>query len=424
MQALLDTIAQTPIADTHEHLITATEYAALAPDIINGLFGMHSYLLYEFVSAGCTYADIEAFLDQTDPDIVARWDRIAPYWRACRFTGPGEAVSLAAHALYGISELSGAALAEAATTHDRLLGTAGYSAILAQANLSDIQVDAFTWSPPDTTHAPLLRHDLNVESIASGSVSIATLAAHLGLPITDIATYRHALQALVARHAHECVAIKTQHAYARSLAWVPVDDETAAVALARTLAGHPLTPHEATVLGDWGLAVISGTAAVHGLPVKIHTGHHAGNNTMHLEWLSPRLLTPLLRAFPTTHFVVMHIGYPYHDEVLSLAKHYRNVAVDLCWAWCLDPVATSQFVRAWIHTVPINKLYGFGGDAFLPAQTLGYALQMRQWLTRALRAEVESGALSVAAACQVATAILSENQNSAFAARSTGAAHA
>ncbi|MFN7471202.1 MAG: amidohydrolase family protein, partial [Roseiflexaceae bacterium] len=136
----------------------------------------------------------------------------------------------------------------------------------------------------------------------------------------------------------------------------------------------------------------------------------AGNGAMPLEWLSPRLLTPLIKTFPDTRFVCMHIGYPYHDELLSLAKHYRNVYVDLCWAWSIDPVTTSAFVRRWIHTVPVSKLFGFGGDAFLPTQTVGFAAQARHWLTRTLQAEVDDGLLTPDAARAVAVALLSTNQ--------------
>jgi uncharacterized protein len=47
----------------------------------------------------------------------------------------------------------------------------------------------------------------------------------------------------------------------------------------------------------------------------------------------PGNLCPLLARYPDARFVLMHIAYPYSDELVSIAKHYPNVWVDLCWAW-------------------------------------------------------------------------------------------
>jgi hypothetical protein len=64
--------------------------------------------------------------------------------------------------------------------------------------------------------------------------------------------------------------------------------------------------------------------------------------------------------------------------------------------------------------VPINKLFGFGGDAFLPAQSVGFALQTRQWLTRTLHAEVNEGYLRLPEAIHIARRLLHDNQHDLF----------
>ena len=58
--------------------------------------------------------------------------------------------------------------------------------------------------------------------------------------------------------------------------------------------------------------------------------------------------------------------------------------------------------------------FGFGGDAFLPTQTVGFAAQTRQWLTRTLNAEVAEGYLSEAEAIQIAQQLLHDNQHRLF----------
>lgn len=411
MSLLAQTIDQISIFDTHEHLISPDEYAALAPDILTALFGMHAYIQHDLVSAGCSYAALDAFLDQQNHDIAARWELIAPYWQHCQHTGYAEAVRLSARALYGIAQINGPSLAQAAPLQAAYNGIAGYQKLIALANLSQLQIDAFTWQPPDASAVPALRYDLNIQTIVDGSVSLAVLGDHTGVAITGIDSYRTALQRLITMHADQVVALKTQHAYTRTLAWSPVSDSACDAVVAQHLAGIPLTEHDAITMGDWAFAVIIEAATTLHIPIKIHTGHHAGNGAMPLDWVSPVHLIPLVRTYRNARFVCMHIGYPFQDALLSMAKHYANVSVDLCWAWSIDPVTSMQFVRRWIHTAPMNKLFGFGGDAFLPTQTIGFVLQARAWLTRTLHAEIADGTIEEDAAISIARAVLSENQH-------------
>lgn len=110
----------------------------------------------------------------------------------------------------------------------------------------------------------------------------------------------------------------------------------------------------------------------------------------------------------------MHIAYPYSNELIALAKHYPNVYVDLCWAWSIDPYSTTDFVRRYIHTVPANKLFVFGGDTFWPTAAVAYAQQACAGLTRALQAEIDAQWLAEPAAIDLARRFMQENQYSCF----------
>ena len=125
-------------------------------------------------------------------------------------------------------------------------------------------------------------------------------------------------------------------------------------------------------------------------------------------------LCGLLARYPRARFVLMHIAYPYSDELVALAKHYPNVWVDLCWAWSIDPRAAGDFVRRMLHAVPANKLFAFGGDAHWPAAAVAYAAQARRWLTRALQAEVDEGLLTEREAIALATRLMRTNQEECF----------
>ena len=122
----------------------------------------------------------------------------------------------------------------------------------------------------------------------------------------------------------------------------------------------------------------------------------------------------IMARYPQARFVLMHIAYPYTNELVALAKHYPNVYVDMCWAWSIDPSTACDFVRRMIHAVPANKLFVFGGDSFWPNASVAYAIQARRWLTRALQAEVDDGLLTEQQAIAFATRIMRTNQEECF----------
>ena len=123
-------------------------------------------------------------------------------------------------------------------------------------------------------------------------------------------------------------------------------------------------------------------AIEHNLPFKLHTGYYAGNNRMPVDRIKAGNLCGLLAQYLDARFVLMHIAYPYSDELIALTKHYKNVWADLCWAWSINPYASSDFVRRFIHAAPINKLFVFGGDTRWPTSAAAYAFQTRFWLAK------------------------------------------
>src|SRR5260370_34206994 len=117
---------------------------------------------------------------------------------------------------------------------------------------------------------------------------------------------------------------------------------------------------------------------------------------MWLCWVGEGNHAPLLARYPASRFVLIHISYPYNDELVSVAKHYPNVWVDLCWAWSIDPYSSADFVRRFLHTGPSNKLFGFGGDTFWATSAIAYSIQARAGLQRALEIESAERVLTVA----------------------------
>jgi predicted TIM-barrel fold metal-dependent hydrolase len=224
------------------------------------------------------------------------------------------------------------------------------------------------------------------------------------------------------KYAAVAIAVKSQHAYNRTLHWQKRDDADVERIIETRMKKGEVSEAEANCLGDWALARGAELCAKHNLPLKIHTGYAAGNRTMQLDRMRALHLSPLLAQYPDTRFVLMHNSYPHDHEVAALAKHYPNVWVDMCWAWSIDPHSATQFIRRMIHAVPANKLFAFGGDSFVPAASVGYAFQARAGLTRALQAEVDAGDLSEKQAISLAQRFMQSNQRACFDLEGTRAA--
>jgi predicted TIM-barrel fold metal-dependent hydrolase len=251
---------------------------------------------------------------------------------------------------------------------------------------------------------------------------VEALRREVGVEVKDLASLREAIAALFAKYAPCAIAVKAQHAYNRTLRWEERDDADAERVLRKALAEQELSEAERLCLGDWCWARGVEEAIAHNLPFKIHTGHYAGNGYMPMERIRPSHLCPLLAKYPEARFVLMHIAYPYNDELVSLAKHYPNVWVDLCWAWSIDPYSARDFVRRMIHAVPSNKLFAFGGDTWWPNAAVAYAAMARQWLARSLQAEVDENLLTEKQAIALATRWMRSNQEACFDLEGTRAA--
>jgi predicted TIM-barrel fold metal-dependent hydrolase len=247
-----------------------------------------------------------------------------------------------------------------------------------------------------------------------GRVYTEPIYEEVGIAVEDIASLRAAFEAIFAKRGPAAIAVKAQHAYNRTLHWRERTDAEAAPILRKHLAGEELAEDERLCLGDWCWARGVELAIEHNLPFKLHTGYYAGTGRMPIDRIRSGHLCGLLARYPQARFVIMHIAYPYSDELVALAKHYPNVYVDLCWAWSIDPWSAQGFVRQMIHAVPTNKLFAFGGNTGWAPAVVGYAAQARQWLTRTLRAEVDDRLLSERQAIALATRLMRTNQKECF----------
>jgi uncharacterized protein len=364
MTDLAEHISQTCMIDTHEHLNSEQQFVEEGPDLLQDLFD--NYVKADLRVAGASEEAIRCLLDASDPDLASRFKGIRDAWQHCRHTGYGEAVRLIARQIYNIAEITELTPTEleAAQVRNRELRRPGERLRLLRdvANLDHVQIDNYLWEcPPDTSGPDFFLYDLSWSSFCRGKINASAIYDDLGITIEGIDSLHLAIEALFAKHGTLAIAIKSQHAYERTLFWEERSNTDAERVLLRHLSGEALSESERLCLGDWCMARGVEQAIAHNLPFKIHTGYYAGTGQMPIERIRPGHLCALLMRYPEARFVLMHNAYPYSDELIAIAKHYPNAYIDMCWAWSIDPYSASDTLRRIIHAVPSNKVFVFGG---------------------------------------------------------------
>ncbi len=414
MTALAEHIQRTWLVDTHEHLQPESAWVDGGPDVLVDLFG--NYVAADLISAGASQEAVDLLLDNGNTDVERRWQGVSEAWSHCRFTGYGEAVRHAAREVYGMEDITVAGIEAAADVNRRLRRPGERLRILRErGRLDHVQIDDMQWlCAADESGPEFFLYDFSLRDFAIGNPDLQALAQETGIKVRDVASLDAGLAALYAKYGPLAIAVKTQHAYDRTLRWRKRAPEEVAPVLARHVRGDALDVAERLCLGDWCLDRGAALAREHNLPLKIHTGYYAGNNRMPVDFIKPGHLCALLAEHLDTRFVLMHSAWPYDAELAALAKHYANVWVDMCWAWSIDPHGNVDFLRRMIHSVPLNKIFAYGGDTAWPNMVVAYAQQARQGLTRALQAEVDAGAMNEGQAMALATQLMQGNQYACF----------
>jgi uncharacterized protein len=408
-------VDQTPMVDTHEHL--PDEEARLRGEMVScddwgALLGQ--YLDSDLAVAGMPDEDLHRLITPgTDP--VDKWPLLAPHWPAVKNTGYGLAVRIAMQELYGIEELSASSIPHLQAGYEAVRRPGFYHKILVEkANIESCQVDSMG-SFRESRNPTLLMQDINIVGMHVGP-DIKRFAEPAGVEVRDLDGWHAVIRWWFEKYAAYAVAVKSQAAYGRGLDYEQVSAEDAAPVFKRVLEEAPVSPEEQKRLEDHLFWYVVEQATKHELPVKLHTGYYAGQDYMPLERVAGNAAeaAALCRRSPQTQWVFMHIAYPYWQDLLAVAKHYRCAHLDMCWAWLMDPVSSTEFLKSYLLTAPANKVFVFGGD-YMPVEcVLGHAQLARQGVVRALAELVDGQYLSRRDALELVEPLLRGNPRKVY----------
>ncbi|WP_198470448.1 amidohydrolase family protein [Acetomicrobium sp. S15 = DSM 107314] len=417
LRAVLSAI---PMIDTHSHVMGLQEMRRNSVNLFK-IFG-NTYARLDFISAGMS-ASVWEFND----NLENFWPLFKEYQPFVQHTAYYRATIRALQGLYGLKEETitddnWQVLSERVTRAYQRNDWYHY-VLKERANVNVGMLDMF-WSVDYFCHdpslfRPILRanplilgrqyiykfkgkaHYTSIEEIAQAfDGNLKTFEGYLDLVRTVIKGYK----------AVGSPAVKIATAYERTLEFLPVSRDEAA----HLYVSEPqrLTPEEERRLQDFMARFVIGIAIEEGLPVQIHTGIFARNANI-LSNGNPEHLNQLFLDFPDARFVLLHFGFPYIGQAISLAKMFPNVFVDLVWVPLLSPTVARQVLDECLDLVAVNKIM-WGSDAYQVEDVYAAACLAREVVTDVLLNKIERGEMNEEQALTIAQRIFYQNAMSLF----------
>jgi predicted TIM-barrel fold metal-dependent hydrolase len=397
---ILHLVESTPFVDTHEHLLEESVRIQAARQEIDrpplrdlGMLFFH-YSDADLIAAGRDPKTRDT-LQSPDVDPQDKWELIEPFYQRTRNTGYMQNVRETIRILYGEDDIRADNCRSLSEKIAALIRPGFYRHILKDVSrIEYCQVNSLEDLVFCETQNPdLLCQDISFVKLSTG-LDVRGVAQLAQRDVNSLKDWHEVIDWCFATFGPRAIAVKNQSAYTRKLDYDLVPAEDVAPLFSKFLkAPQELTPAQHKAIQDHLFHYCVDKATEYELPVKLHTGYCSGVGEMLLHRVRHNAgdLCPILQAHPKARFVIMHIGYPYQDEPIALAKAYPNVYVDLCWAWIINPAASVRFVKEFLMAAPACKLLTFGGDYRTVEMVAGHARIARKGLAQALSELVSEG---------------------------------
>jgi uncharacterized protein len=200
------------------------------------------------------------------------------------------------------------------------------------------------------------------------------------------------------------VALKNALAYDRSVNFDDVDEGLARAAWGK----RDPAPAQRKAFGDVVVDRLCRLAGERGIPFQMHLGSGLIRGSRPLE------AAGLIERNPKTRFLLMHLAWPWSEELLGMAFVYRNIWIDLTWSWLLSP---SRFVGSLcqaIDVLPDESRMMLGGDTWHVEEAYGAIRLARRLVAESLEQCVKAGRFPASHAQRLALKILHDNAASFF----------
>lgn len=397
------------IIDGHEHLIPQKDRCKMNADF----FDLLHYLRSDLITAGMD----PGFFDDDNPmSDGEKAKEFLKYWKKTKNTTYAQMLRWAVEDLYGMNDWSVEGIcALSKQVREASQDPKLYHKILKEKAGIDLALTLIFTTKVDFNYfrpVMFMDHTFRISSLQD----IQSVEKQSGKDVFEFEDYLQAVDALVERYVNEgMVATKIGAAYWRTLhVERPTMQEAASVfnKIKTSYLSESLSQNEAKLLQDYIIHRVIQRSIDFDVPIQIHTGHQEPSVSMNGNIVTNSKVTnliPLLLEYKKAKFVLLHAGYPYYDEFLSIVKNFTNVYADLAWCYILSPTATKQILTQMIEMVPQSKIIGFGGDYSQVEGTYAHAKLARRILTEVLTAKVANGEFTEKEACEFANCVLRDN---------------
>ncbi len=427
---LLEYINKLEIIDTHEHLPSYEKDRDMEADVIKEYLA--HYYNRDLVSAGMPESNYDRLMESKIP-VEEKWKMVEPYWENARYTGYGRCLDISARDLYGIDRISGDTITELNKRFRKSLKPGHFEKVLKQkskikSSLLNVSVLEKKYNTEEVWRSIYCdRNFFSPVYIINDLVyprfwsHIEKVGTESGIRIASFDNYLEAVNILIDKaYKLGAVALKNILAYERTLYYERITRSEAEEEFNQIFR----TKH---IPDDWGekplfagkkfqdymFHHILDLANRENLVFQIHTGIQEGSGNI-LENSRPELLTDLFLQYPDVDFDLFHIGYPYQNTIIVLAKYFPNVYIDMCWSHIVSPNASINLILEFIDTVPLNKLSAFGGDYLFVDGVYGHQYLARINVAKALSYKVTDGTFEIEKAKEIAKMFFYDNPMKIF----------
>ena len=396
------------IIDTHEHLV--------GPEMLNGGFFLDFSLLLlqngydDLISAGMpdTLYD-KLFNEELQPS--AKWEIVEPWWQNSFNTSFNRIILYGIRRLYGIDDLNASTVGPLSEKIRKAYETNWFDRILLDSCRIKYLIKDGNHMPGRDVYVKYVKR-FDDWLLLSSKFGIDSLAIRQLDPIYTLDDLEKSLTLAFEKELKKgMIAVKVFTSYYRTLSFDKVDKESAKKVFRSLVNGDMdfrMEMKDAKPLQDYLFHHLMDLALKYDMPVAIHTGLQAGKGKI-IDNSNPGHLTNLFVLYPGIDFVLYHGSFPYGGELSALAKNYRNVYIDMNWAWAVSPTYSRHHLNLWLEMVPVNRLIAFGGDAMAVENVYSELILARNIISDVLSEKVGEGYYSEAEAKKIARMIFYDN---------------
>lgn len=394
-----------PMVDMHEHLWPPHMLAERK--LIDATYLFASYAGIDLMTAGMPgndLAEIRNTESKWSPE--RRWAAVKPWYKKTWNTAFCEPIRIAVRDLYGVDDVTDETFGYItekmrSTPKDTWIRT-----VFDKAGIGIAMLDNTQGSPvfSRARYPDIFIDDMHDFFTYVDRAHVDMISRDSGITINNLSDHLRVVDWYFDKYSDEAAAFKIIRAYHRTLevdfADVPRPD--ADNLYERFLKGEGLTPKEIKTVEDFLILYCVRASGEHNLPVKIHTG---------IPVTTGRIASfiNVIRGYSNVMFDIYHIGWPYAEELVAMAKFERNIWVDFCWSWIMNPVSTRRYLSEMLECVPLTKIHGFGGDYNYAEESYAHSMIAKREITQVLAEKVETGRFTEDYAIEIAHAILRDN---------------